>query len=80
MPRLGQAAARLKIIETTPFRPGLPFITAVERGDEDVRSLRTAIREALSDPATRAARMLLHIVGLGSLDEWDYGLIAALGR
>lgn len=75
-----QAAARLKIIETTPLRPGLPFITAVERGDEDVRLLRTAIKEALSDPASRAARKLLHIVGLGSLDEWDYGLIAALGR
>ena len=75
-----QAAARLKVIETTPFRPGLPFITAVERGDDGVRSLRIAIKEALSDPATRAARKLLHIVGLGALDEWDYGLIAALGR
>jgi ABC-type phosphate/phosphonate transport system substrate-binding protein len=75
-----QAAARLKIIETTPFRPGLPFITAVERDDEGLRSLRTAVKEALSDPATHAARRLLHIAGLGSLDEWDYGLIAALGR
>ena len=75
-----KAVARLTVVEMTAFRPGLPFITAVERGDKGVQSLRAAIKEALSDPATRAARKLLHIVGLGSLDEWDYGMIAGLGR
>lgn len=75
-----EATARLKVVETTPLRPGLPFITAVERRDDEVRTIRTAIKEALADPATKAARQMLRIVNLGSFDEWDYGPIAKLGR
>lgn len=74
------AAARLKVIGRTPLRPGLPLITAVERRDDEVRSIRTAVKDTFADPATHAARAVLRIAGLGSFDEWDYGMIAALGR
>jgi ABC-type phosphate/phosphonate transport system substrate-binding protein len=75
-----EAASRLKIIGKTPLRPGLPFITAIERHDSEVRTIQVAIKEALADPATQAARAALHIAGLGWFDEFDYGPIAKLGR
>ena len=74
------AASRLKVIGRTPLRPGLPFITAVERDESEVRSIQVAIKDALADPATKAAREALRISGLGSFNEFDYGPIAALGR
>jgi ABC-type phosphate/phosphonate transport system substrate-binding protein len=75
-----EAASRLKVIETTPLRPGLPFVTAVERPDNDIQAIRAAIKDAIADPATRSARKALCIAGLGTFDEWDYSPIAALGR
>jgi len=75
-----EAAASLKVIGSTPLRPGPPLITAIERREDEVRTIRAAIKEALDDPATQAAREVLRIVSLGPFDEWDYGLIAALGR
>ena len=38
------------------------------------------IKEAIADPATKAARQALRIAGLGTFNEFDYGPIAALGR
>lgn len=75
-----EAAERLKVIGTTPLRPGLPLITAIERSDDEVRTIRAAIKEALADPATQGAREVLRIAGLGLLDEWDYSATAALAR
>jgi len=75
-----EAVARLRILGNTPLRPGLPFVTAVERRDDEVRKIRAAITEAIADPATEATRHLLCLVGFGTLDEWDYSPIAALGR
>jgi ABC-type phosphate/phosphonate transport system substrate-binding protein len=74
------AASRLKVIGKTSMRPGLPFITALERSDQDIRMIQTALKEAIADKATQAARQALHITGLGLLNEFDYGPIAALGR
>ena len=75
-----KAASRLKVISKTSMRPGLPFITALERSDSDVRSIQVALKEAIADKATQAARQALHITGLGLFNEFDYGPIAALGR
>ena len=75
-----EAASRLKVIATTPLRPGLPFVTAVERDESEVGSIQLAIKDALADPATKPAREALRISGLGSFNEFDYGPIAALGR
>ncbi len=74
------SASMLKVIAVTPLRPGLPLITAVERTDREVSAIRAAIRAAILDSATEAARAALHITGVGTFDEWDYWPIAALAR
>jgi ABC-type phosphate/phosphonate transport system substrate-binding protein len=74
------AASALKVMAVTPLRPGLPLITAVERTDREVATIRAALKEAFLDPATRAACAAIHITGIGTYDEWDYWPIAALAR
>lgn len=74
------ATASLKVLRRTRLRPGLPFVTAVERTDSEVRAIQTAITQALSDPETAAARQALRMTGLATTDEWDYGSMAALSR
>jgi ABC-type phosphate/phosphonate transport system substrate-binding protein len=71
---------RLKVVAETPLRPALPFITAVERSDAEVATIRAALAAALADPATAEARTALGLVGLGTLNDWDYAPIAFLGR
>lgn len=75
-----QAAARLKVIATTPLRPGLPLITAGERGDREVATIRAALKDACADAGTKPARAALQIAGLRVMDEWDYLPLATLGR
>ena len=75
-----EAASRLKVIAKTPLRPGLPFITAIERNESEVRTIQLAIKDVLVDPATKATREALRIAGLGSFNEFDYGPMANLGR
>jgi ABC-type phosphate/phosphonate transport system substrate-binding protein len=75
-----EATSRLKVLEQTPLRPGLPFVTAVERADAEVLTIRAVIKDVIADPATLPARQALRITGVGAFDEWDYGPIAALGR
>ncbi len=75
-----ELTAALKVVAVTPLRPGLPLITAVERTDREVSTIRTALKETLRDPATKAARAAIHITGIGTYDEWDYWPIAALAR
>lgn len=75
-----EASSRLKVIARTPLRPGLPFITAVERRDAEIHAIRDAINAAIADPETLAARQALSLVGLGTFSEFDYGPIATLGR
>ena len=73
-------AAALKVIATTPLRPGLPLITAVERSDDEVVTIQAVYRDALADPKLQRAQKALQIGGLSRVDEWDYGPIAKLGR
>ena len=75
-----EAASRLKVIAKTPLRPGLPFITAIERNESEVRAIEMAIKDVLVDPATKAAGEALRIAGLGSFNEFDYSPMANLGR
>jgi ABC-type phosphate/phosphonate transport system substrate-binding protein len=75
-----EASSRLKVIGKTPMRPGLPFITAVERPDSEVEAIQLALKEVMVDKAMEKARQALHITGLGLFNEFDYGPIAALGR
>jgi ABC-type phosphate/phosphonate transport system substrate-binding protein len=76
----GESVAKLKVIGATPLRPGLPLITAVERSDAEVRTIRDVFQAAVDDPQTKSAREALQIGGIRSMDEWDYVPIAALAR
>ncbi len=74
------AAARLKVIGTTALRSGLPLITAGERRDNQVGTIRAVLKETLADPLMRAVREALQITGIRVMDEWDYLPIASLER
>jgi ABC-type phosphate/phosphonate transport system substrate-binding protein len=75
-----KSAAALKVIAETPLRPGLPLITAVERSDDEIATIRAVLKDALADPATGKAREALQMTGIGTFDEWDYSPIAALAQ
>jgi len=77
--RFEPAAGRLKVIEQTAFRPGLPFITSIDRTDREIEIIRAAIRDALADHEIAAAREALRLTGLSTEDEPDYASIAELG-
>lgn len=73
------AVARLRVLGRTPLRPGLPFITAGARGDDEVATLRLVLGEAFASPQTEAAREALFLRGLAVLDPAEYEPIATLG-
>jgi ABC-type phosphate/phosphonate transport system substrate-binding protein len=73
-----EAAGRLKVLEWTRKRPGLPFVTARGRSATELKHLRSAIAAALADPETAAARRALHLAGVTIVEETDYLPIAAL--
>lgn len=72
------AVGRLRVINRTPLRPGLPLITAGGAGDALVNVLRIAIAEALDSEETLAARQALFLVGLGVIEESEYAGLAQL--
>lgn len=71
------AVSRLQVIAQTPFRPGLPFVTA-RRGADEIALIRAAVKHALADPASEAARLALHLAGVALVAESEYSAIAAL--
>jgi len=75
-----EAASRLKVIATTPLRSGLPLITAGERRDDQVTTIRSVLKDVLADPDVKSARQALQITGMRVMDEFDYMPIATLGR
>lgn len=75
-----ESTSVLKVIAVTPLRPGLPLVTAVERSDDEVATMRAVLKDTFADPATKRARSALRIVGVGTSNEWDYIPIAALAR
>lgn len=75
-----EAAARLRIINRTPLRPGLPLVTANGARDEVVHALRTALSAALASDDTLAARQALFLNGFAIIDQSEYTALAHLGR
>lgn len=75
-----EAVARLAIVDTTPLRPALPFITSLRHGEGEVAAIRAALATALADPGTRPAREALLLAGLGRVDEAAYAALADLGH
>ena len=72
--------ARLRVINRTPLRPGLPLITSGGSGDAGLNALRSAISEALESEETLAARQALLLAGIGFIDEAEYAALAHLGE
>jgi ABC-type phosphate/phosphonate transport system substrate-binding protein len=75
-----EAVSRLHVVGRTPFRPGLPYVTARDRTDAEVALLRSAVAAALASSGTEAARSALRLSGLAVLDEADYARIASLAH
>jgi hypothetical protein len=60
------------------MRPGLPFVTAAARSDNELATLRGVLRAVLAAPETSVARQALHLAGLALLDASDYAPLATL--
>ncbi|MFE0756723.1 phosphate/phosphite/phosphonate ABC transporter substrate-binding protein [Inquilinus sp. NPDC058860] len=69
------ATAGLRVIGRTALAPGLPFVTRRDTADATVEALRSALRDALADPALAEARAALLIEGIEILGEADYDAI-----
>ena len=73
-----EAAARLRVINRTPLRPGLPFITAGGAGDAVIDALRAALWAVLASDETLAARQALFLAGFGVIEEAEYAALDKL--
>ena len=69
------STAGLRVIGRTALAPSLPFVTRRDAADATVEALRSALRNALADPALAEARAALLIEGIEILGEADYDAI-----
>lgn len=67
-----QLAVRLKRLGATPSVPGLPFITAGSRSDDELELLRTTLQETLADPARTDDFRIMHMSGASILSDAAY--------
>lgn len=73
-----EAVGRLRVVNRTPLRPGLPLVTAASADVMVVARIRTAISDALANPATLEARNALFLAGIEILGESEYAALAVL--
>jgi ABC-type phosphate/phosphonate transport system substrate-binding protein len=73
-----EIAMQLRVIAWSEPAPALPFITSARRTDEEVQSLREALVEVLTDPATAEARRATLLKGVEVLDDGAYDAIVAM--
>lgn len=73
-----EAVAKLAVVTRTSLRPGLPFLTARNRPPNEVATIRTAIQDALADPASEAPRSALHLADVAIVAEAAYAPLADL--
>jgi ABC-type phosphate/phosphonate transport system substrate-binding protein len=69
------ATAGLRVIGRTALAPSLPLVTRRDVDDGTVEVLRSALRDALADPALAEARAALLIEGIEILGDADYDAI-----
>lgn len=69
------ATAGLRVIGRTALAPSLPLVTRRDTDDGTVEALRSALRDALADPALAEVRAALLIEGIEILGEADYDAI-----
>ena len=70
----------IKVIGWTERAPGLPYITAGDTADTDVKLLRESIGNAFEDTSLAAARAYLNIAGFEILPETAYDAVLAMER
>lgn len=74
------ALAATRVLCRTPAAPGLPYVTAASRGDDEVARLRDGLRAALDDPNLADSRATLRITGAEVLAAGAYGRIDHMER
>ena len=77
LPALADA---LRILDFSEAAPGLPYVTAAGRSDEEVARLREGLREAGADPDLAEARQALMITGFEVLPDGAYGKIVEMEK
>ncbi|MEX0923133.1 MAG: PhnD/SsuA/transferrin family substrate-binding protein [Rhodovibrionaceae bacterium] len=75
-----QAVANLRVLFYGPATPGLPYITAGGRGEDDLLRLREALYEALADPRLAEAREALLLSGAAVLPGDAYRVLLDMRR
>ena len=65
----------LRVIDFTNPAPGLPFITALSTGPEDVARLRAALAAACADPGLASVRTAMLLEGVEVLPAEAYGVV-----
>jgi ABC-type phosphate/phosphonate transport system substrate-binding protein len=74
------ALAGIRVLEETAAAPALPFVTAPGTGPEELRVLRRALAETISDPALAPARDALLLSGVEELPLARYEAIRDYAR
>ena len=73
-----EAVSGLHVVGQTPLRPALPFITSAKWSEGEVRTVGTALADALADPETKDVRAALLLTGVEVLAPAHYRPLASL--
>ncbi len=73
-------AGRLRVLAWTAPTPGLPYITAGRRSDEEVVAMREALRAAIADPSLADTRAALFLAGVEVVGDSAYDTIVDMER
>ncbi len=73
-----ELVARVRVLGQSPKVPGLPYITSLTASAETVERLRTALRQAIDDPALSDVRAELLLSGITFPDPAHYNVILDL--
>ncbi|MCY4609130.1 MAG: PhnD/SsuA/transferrin family substrate-binding protein [bacterium] len=71
------ATEGVRVLATTRCAPALPYVTAAQRGDDEVEALREGLLAAASDPRLDDVRRRLRLKGFAILPLEAYDRISA---
>ena len=71
------ATEGVRVLATTRCAPALPYVTAAQRGDDEVEALRECLLAAASDPRLDDVRRRLRLKGFAILPLEAYDRISA---
>ncbi|MEK9754316.1 MAG: PhnD/SsuA/transferrin family substrate-binding protein [Rhodospirillaceae bacterium] len=78
--QMPELTGTVRIVTTTLPAPGLPFITAASRSDQELRWLRSALADTIGDAKLRPHIERLGLSGLQVLGREAYGRVLAFER